>query len=299
MTRENKLALIIGFTLILMVGVLVSDHLSRARMARLDEAATAEGTDTAERVAFSGGLLDSAIDAAQQRGLNEQTPVATRIGAGTQTPAQAPVQTPSAPAPALIQQGANELAGAPATDAEGAELGDKFRAWAEATGTAWERWNASAVPPERGTTIPNLTVPADRPTGQSSGAPIARSVTHKVVANDSLYRLAERYLGNGNRWRELQKANAGTVGTDGALSLGMVLKIPMLEEVSMPRETVHPRAASGPSEYTVQPGDILGTIASELLGSARRADEIVAANRGVIDNADEIRVGMKLKIPAR
>ncbi|MFN7020841.1 MAG: hypothetical protein ACK4WH_05885, partial [Phycisphaerales bacterium] len=35
MTREHKLALIIGFTLVLVVGVLISDHFSKAHEARL------------------------------------------------------------------------------------------------------------------------------------------------------------------------------------------------------------------------------------------------------------------------
>src|SRR6185436_2493355 len=34
-TREHKLALIVGFSLILLVGVLISDHLSRARQAKI------------------------------------------------------------------------------------------------------------------------------------------------------------------------------------------------------------------------------------------------------------------------
>ena len=36
MTREHKLALIVGFSLVLVVGVLISDHFSKARTARVD-----------------------------------------------------------------------------------------------------------------------------------------------------------------------------------------------------------------------------------------------------------------------
>ena len=36
MTREHKLALIIGFTLVLVVGVLISDHFSKARLSRVN-----------------------------------------------------------------------------------------------------------------------------------------------------------------------------------------------------------------------------------------------------------------------
>ena len=47
MTRENKLALVIGFGLILFVGILVSDHFSAQRFDPVDvtRTASAEGTD--------------------------------------------------------------------------------------------------------------------------------------------------------------------------------------------------------------------------------------------------------------
>ncbi len=291
MTRENKLALIIGFTLILMVGVLVSDHLSRARTARLDEAAVSEDSAVDDRVAFSGTLLGSAIQEAQRRGIEQTPPVATRIETAQPTPD-----------PLIIQQGGlADGSYEPATEDPASSISERFRAFADATGDVWQRMGESAVPPNRtigarsatGSEIPS-TAEVVVPTRQQ----LPRSVTHRVVSGDSLYKLAQRYLGNGNRWREIQQANPGRVSADGGLTIGVRLDIPILEEVDMPRETLAVRA-SGPSEYEVRPGDTLSAIASELLGSSRRAAEIVAANRGLIDDADEIRVGMKLKIPAR
>ncbi len=291
MTRENKLALIIGFTLILMVGVLVSDHLSRARTAQLDEAATSDAPATDDRVAFSGTLLDSAIEEAQRRGLDQTPPVATRIE-----------HAQPASAPLVIQQGETTLQpNDPSSADASATLTDRFRAWADATETAWQRMGESAVPQNRTIGARSATgseIPGSAEVIVPTREQLPRSVTHRVVAGDSLYKLAERYLGSGNRWREIQQANPGRVSSDGGLTIGVRLDIPILEEVDLPRETVTPRP-SGPREYTVRPGDTLGEIASELLGSSRRARDIVAANRGTIDNADAIQVGMTLKIPAR
>ena len=42
-TREHKLALIIGFSLVLVVGVLISDHFSKARSAQVATEITAGG----------------------------------------------------------------------------------------------------------------------------------------------------------------------------------------------------------------------------------------------------------------
>ncbi len=55
----------------------------------------------------------------------------------------------------------------------------------------------------------------------------------------------------------------------------------------------------GPTTYTVAKNDSLGTIAQRLLGSVRYMDEIIRANPDKIDDPDDIRVGMVLKIPAR
>ena len=73
MTRENKLALVIGFGLMLFVGILVSDHFSAQRfdpatVAQVEDSAAAE---TIQLDAFSkdalvaqGGGVDLATDGA-------------------------------------------------------------------------------------------------------------------------------------------------------------------------------------------------------------------------------------------
>jgi len=47
---------------------------------------------------------------------------------------------------------------------------------------------------------------------------------HTVVARDTLWALAQRYLGNGNRWREIQRLNGGINAL--RLPIGMRLNIP-------------------------------------------------------------------------
>ncbi|MFH1469951.1 MAG: LysM peptidoglycan-binding domain-containing protein [Pseudomonadota bacterium] len=51
---------------------------------------------------------------------------------------------------------------------------------------------------------------------------------HKVQDGDSLYALAQRYYGDGERWPEIKKANKGKVRGDAGLSLGSELTIPKL-----------------------------------------------------------------------
>jgi len=56
-------------------------------------------------------------------------------------------------------------------------------------------------------------------------------------------------------------------------------------------------APAGPRLYVVVAGDTLGKISHQFYGTATRYEEIVAANRDVIHDENNLQVGMKLKIP--
>lgn len=51
--------------------------------------------------------------------------------------------------------------------------------------------------------------------------------------------------------------------------------------------------------YVVKRGDVLSTIAQRELGTVKRMDEILRLNSDKIKSADEIWVGLELKMPAR
>jgi len=57
-------------------------------------------------------------------------------------------------------------------------------------------------------------------------------------------------------------------------------------------------APAATSTYTVKPGDTLGKIAKELLGSASAYPQIFEANRDQLSDPDKIKPGQVLKIPA-
>ena len=270
MTRDHKLALIIGFALILAVGVLVSDHLSRATRDRLD---------------------------------GEQLAGPTQIEI-------TPVDVLRSPAPPVIAPEPERDAPADATPAE-TEL-------------------AQSQPGQTGPVIIPQT-PEPEPTLLERGAelagrfaqtdlPVAANVqrreqrTHRVQPGESLYAIARQYYGDGNLWRDLVRHNAGRVGPNGELHEHVTLVIPPREELAEPvrltldppaRETTPsaplpagaPAPTGSPATYTVAAGDTLGEIAQRLLGTVKRTDDIVALNG--LDDADDIRVGMVLKLPTR
>jgi nucleoid-associated protein YgaU len=292
--RENKLALIIGFTLILVVGVLVSDHLSRANSAAL-------GAD--EDVAkvhqpISGGTIRDTIAAnIAPRTARPSTPSPQALPAENIGGSLALTD----PNPVVIDQG--QIASNPSADALG-RLADSA---GSTINKILDIYSGSAVPaaveldragPRAMITEPTSTIPT--------------SISYEVKPGDNIYRIAARYLGNGERWREIRDRNPGTVGRDGELAVGAKLRIRVLEPVggatpiSLPRARLPISDTPRPIDigdgafrtYEVQPGDILGKIAQKQLGTVKRMDEILRLNADQLDDADSIRVGMKIRLPA-
>jgi len=266
MTRDHKLALIIGFALILAVGVLISDHLSRATRDRLDGEDLAPTEIAITPVDELRPPAPPVIGIDPEQGeLSETEPPGTDPGetelAQSEPEQSGPVvidQTPD-PEPTLLERGA-ELAG-------------------------------------RVSDLPVAAVPTHREPPR----------THQVQPGESLYAIARRYYGDGNLWRDLVRHNAGRVGSNGELREHVTLIIPARDELASPvRVTIDPPAAqptpsapatASPETYTVAAGDTLGEISQKLLGTVRRTNEIVELNG--LDDANDIRVGMVLKLPPR
>ncbi|HRQ74044.1 MAG TPA: LysM peptidoglycan-binding domain-containing protein [Phycisphaerales bacterium] len=288
MTRENKIALIVGFALVLVVGVLISDHLSRARQLELNDPA---GDDP---------------------GLLALGPGATLPDSGWTPPSHVPSPTPTpvveAPAvePFVFEQGTGRT-GLGTALAQGPASGDDGRSLLD-------------VVKDYGGQIRNGVIhlpPAVNHTSQEAkpAAPAESPRVHFVAKGESLFGIAKRYYGDGNQWRRIAEHNRGKVSADGTVREGVRLEIPGVAATgapetprTQPQTRPQPREATprapepqrpGPTTYTVRKGDTLGEIAQRTLGSSRRMSDLLAANKGRIDDPDDIRAGMVLTIPAR
>jgi len=70
------------------------------------------------------------------------------------------------------------------------------------------------------------TTAENRPLGQERPSP-PTATTHTVVAGDTLYKIAEKEMGDGGKYTELLEANKGLIGDDpNQLRLGQILSIP-------------------------------------------------------------------------
>ena len=89
MTRENKLALLVGFVVILVVGILLSDHFSLARHQK-----------PADLLAVNDPLVESAAASAPLIDLAPKVPARTASNSPPTIGAGHPVEPPDPPGPA-------------------------------------------------------------------------------------------------------------------------------------------------------------------------------------------------------
>lgn len=323
MTRESKLALMIAVTLILLVGVLLSDHLSGARTAEFDEPAARQPATPVAGLPGAGEPLaalplpprkEPAL--AQQFGEPENTFEPIEIPQGFRAVAMRGAGLLGEGIERITTPGAAPELRIPATD-QPSEPESRF------VGIFVPVDPASVTLPPRGDTpvkrMPEPTVEPARPQTTPANQPARQTWrTHTVVEGDSLYRLAARYLGDGKRWPELQKLNDDVLRGSENVQLGMVLKIAPEQTAqsqtqtqpqtrsqsnnqSQTRQPNAPRQETRPEPkhrtYVVLKGDSLGKISQSLLGTSRRMNEIVELN--ALKDPDDIRVGQTLRIPAR
>lgn len=134
------------------------------------------------------------------------------------------------------------------------------------------------------------------------------TIEHTVKPDETLTAIARKhYDGDGNLWRSIRDANPGKVGTNGEIVQGIVLTIPKRStEAQDPTGDLAERSANGGDRpqrqrvrmITVKEGDTLGELAAKHLGSAGKYPLIMAVNTDVLDKPQNLRAGMKLRIPA-
>ncbi len=311
MNREQKLALVIGFALVLVVGVLITDHYSAAQQAELEGGPVLDPgrTQTPQRYAGGNPLPGdwSTLDITEAAPTIDPESV---VASGQPEPVRgampsfddvfAPIENDNN-GPLVIAQGAEGGINADVPGSSGSVTDIAERLMSRLRNGLDSAAGVPAMRIEQPKAVPVSTPPAARIVAQGE---------HYVQPNESLYKITERYYGQGSLWKQLAEANEGKVGRTGTIRPGVRLVLPAalgsnkLRGVPRTAQPVQPRRAApvatpAASTYTVAKGDTLGEISIKLLGTSKRTGEIIEANKGLIDDADEIRVGMKLKIPAR
>jgi len=272
-TKETKLALIIGFALILVVGVLVSDHLSEARKARpADIGGLAQQTGPFPPLAGATRQIADPTDPYGQR--HSAAPVDRGRGvipggddwAGIVDPARA--QRGDVPPGGAITPTQTHVVGA----------GETLRSLALRYLGAPEYWDEIQ--------ILNVDLLGAGGTeiqpGMRLRVPIAQVDTARSRA-ESRTQQAQQQAQQQSQQQTSQQTPQQTTPQQTR------------------REDTTPRQAPQPGEkiYVVKQNDSLWSIAASELGNGARWQELVKANADTLKNPDLLRPGMRLVIPKR
>jgi nucleoid-associated protein YgaU len=127
-------------------------------------------------------------------------------------------------------------------------------------------------------------------------------VSYKVVRNDNLWKIAEKYYGSGYNWVDIAKEN--NLKNPSQLEIGMELKIPKAEvkEVNLANKGII--SAPGANKtldsetYLTVKGDHLWSIAVRAYGDGYAWTKIYQSNKTLIGkNPGKLAVGIVLKLP--
>jgi len=308
MTRETKIGLLLGLGVILLIGIIISDQLSQVQQDPADFTGFAsesqrsidssDANPATNYPAMSPGFAPTGVpaentdipggffipDGLQQPGAQRRADAGNPAGTPTVTP---PTAYNVQPAPAA----AADSAGPAVTTLR---IGDE----------PIQPPHTLHTPVDPAATTAGNTPVAEQPRTATADSSVIR---HTVAQGESLSKLAIRYYGNADYWRAIALANPGKVARDGGVNIGVTLDIPKRDNVLNSRtvtayqsETARPvdiRSAATPNTVTVKAGDTLSELASKHLGSAGKWDELLEANKDRLDSPEELKVGMKLRIP--
>jgi nucleoid-associated protein YgaU len=135
--------------------------------------------------------------------------------------------------------------------------------------------------------------------------PLPQAVVYEVRRRDTLWALAQRYLGDPLRYPEIVKLNPTAIGPDNEIVPGTVLILPA-DATGLPRSGTSsgPPERTAVEEVTVRPGDTLWGIAEEVSGEGENWRKAWEANKGrvepggaVFSDPALIRPGWELSIP--
>ncbi len=226
MTRENKVALVVGFALVLFVGILVSDHLSKAQTQRSANLAPAINTRTA-----AAGPPARFVDL--------RTPLPSHPPGPIPLSPQ-PVAARQAPPPTQVSPVEKPVFATPASERtyevrSGESLSSICQqAYGTASLTAALAAHNGISDPDRVWAGRRLSLPAaDVLTGGGDTAATpgdvetpARWGTYRIKEGDSLSEIAREFMGSAGRWRQLYELNRHAISDPDSIRAGTVLKVP-------------------------------------------------------------------------
>ena len=305
MTRENKLALVVGFGLLLFVGILVSDHFSAAQRQETTKLSASDtGRDRAARPITIAAVTPPAASATTV----QPEPMATNVSNVQPTHGVTPISSQPEPVRQTLVMEPAAPAKPAATKTQESEPGVRMHPIAEgetlfsickkeyndgSLSVALAKYNKNVIPDpkklRKGVTIRIPSAETLRGEGKSTRA----EATSKQPGSSEVPALAAADV----IVAETKTAPGGVVNVEvapgGKGSSKLAAK--SADAAKAGAKTTAPTDASKGGTYTVRKGDTLYSIAQRELGSKARWQEIAALNGG----NDSLTPGATIKLPAR
>lgn len=155
--------------------------------------------------------------------------------------------------------------------------------------------------------VRTVSPPTDRAPFRLAPTATPRGQTYTVQQGDSLWSLAERFYGEGRRWKKIHEANRDVLPSSTNVPVGVVLVIPAVEapsagvlpaKLSVEASTVPSPIRPAGATHTVERGQTLYQIALKHYGDGSLWRIIYDANRDRIPAPKRLPVGAVLVIPA-
>lgn len=304
MTRETKFGLLVGLGVILLIGIVVSDHLSVANR----DTFTDFSPGAADVIVQDDDLID---DPAGTTSADSNATANTTTSLGGRVTTNNPAPENPIPQPHEMTE----------TPSAGQTPASNDRAM---PGLAASRTNVD--PPTDNGVGARSVMQSNQNVGQPTRSARSGQIytveanptrkqyqEHIVKSGETLYEITQRFYGDGNKWRVIAKANPRRVGKNGLIRPGITLRIPQLEqETSAPQQHADP--ATDPPQPRVLPtdpqpqrqrgwtietttGDTLSQLAKVHLGSWRNWRTLLQANRDQLAKPEDLRAGMVLRLP--
>lgn len=229
MTREHKLALVLGFGLLLFVGILVSDHFSAAQKRSTPDLA---GTSMAQNPARQPEV--------NLQPLQANTPTVVSLDSEQATPGIYPVQPQGVAVVAQPEQASPVQEGAPHVIQQGETLYE-ICSRHYGNGNLWKDvLRANGMTEDDSRRLKNGSTIMLPPRAAFGGASMGDSMnepglslpepavggSYTVQEGDTLSRIAGKTLGSKARWKELADLNQDRIRNVNALKPGTVLRLP-------------------------------------------------------------------------
>jgi len=336
MTRETKIGLLVGLAFIIVIGILLSDHLTSSTEPP-PASLVAAGSNVRETLSVPGGAQPVVTPVVTPPQVTPQAPVpvtrdlqpqvpptaVVQIGPpGAQPPTAQPSvqsassQTPQAPAqseaptpqPPSVQPPitfAGETPVRTADAAPGAAQADIQVAGADAPNTA-----LAQIAQQHGEPVVTVT-PGVAQHPQPASPAQHGSGTRQYVAEpgDSVSKMAGKFLGANTRANRdaIIRLNPSLQQDPNKVIVGRTYQIPT--NVAAPTSPATPIATAPPHQqqlssageywYIVKENDSLWKIASEQLGNPAAITAIKELNKETLKGSDVVHPNMRLRLPAR